>query len=125
LEDASPKRLKHSIAERARQKRKAPQKRGLPHINQPHDAIYHNWFSPFLWSQIVIAGKAAGWKMSASEIHNILQQKDPTVFAKISRTTINGWIDRSGQSPDGQTRHFGWQRMEITSFIPTLVTVVH
>ena len=46
-----------------------------------------------------MAGKDAGWKMSVSEIRNFLQRKDPVVFAKISRTTINEWIDRSGTKP--------------------------
>ncbi len=35
-------------------------------------AMYVNWHSPFLWSQIA-AGQRVGWQMSASEIHNELQ----------------------------------------------------
>jgi hypothetical protein len=31
-------------------------------------AKYHNWFTPFVWSQIQIAAKKVGWTMSASEI---------------------------------------------------------
>jgi hypothetical protein len=46
-----------------------------------------------------MAGKDAGWRMSASEIRNSLRRRDPMVFAKISRTTINEWIDRSGSKP--------------------------
>lgn len=49
--------------------------------------------------QILEAGKAVSWEMSASAIRNWLQKKDPTVFEKISQTTINGWIDRSGPQP--------------------------
>jgi hypothetical protein len=37
--------------------------------------------------------------MSSSAIRNWLQKKDPAVFGKISRTTISGWIDRSGDRP--------------------------
>ena len=74
-------------------------KKGCPSVHQAHNAVYHNWFSPFLWSQILIAGQEAGWKMSTSEIHNWLQKRDPTVFAKISWTTINEWIDWSGLRP--------------------------
>jgi hypothetical protein len=37
--------------------------------------------------------------MSASEIRNILQRRDPMVFTKISHTTINEWIDQSGPKP--------------------------
>ncbi len=36
-------------------------------------AMYVNWHSPFLWSQIEAAGQRVGWQMSASEIHNELQ----------------------------------------------------
>ena len=43
-----------------------------------------------------MAGKEAGWQMSSSEIRNQLQSKDLVVFAGISQTTINSWIDRSG-----------------------------
>jgi hypothetical protein len=106
LEDTMAKRQKHSIAElsrpnraeleRAREKRKETQKKGRPQFLKARDAVYHNWFSPFLWSQIVSAGKESSWQMGASDIRNRLQRKDPVVFAGISRTTINSWIDRSG-----------------------------
>jgi hypothetical protein len=106
LEDVPAKRQKHSIAElsrpnraeseRVREKQKETEKKGRVRIHKVRDAVYHNWFSPFLWSQIILAGKEAGWQMSASDIRNRLQRKDPVVFAGISRTTINGWIDRSG-----------------------------
>jgi hypothetical protein len=79
--------------------RKETQKKGRPRIHKARDAVYHNWFSPFLWKQILMAGKDAGWRMSASEIRNSLRRRDPMVFAKISRTTINEWIDRSGSKP--------------------------
>jgi hypothetical protein len=101
--------LKHSIAElsrpyraeteRRRLKKKEVQAKGRPLIHKARDAVYHNWFSPFLWSQIVNTAKEVGWRMSASAIRNLLQRKDPTVFAGISRTTINSWIDRSGSIP--------------------------
>ena len=106
LEDVPAKCQKHSIAElsrpnraeseRVRQQRKETEKKGRPYVHKARDAVYHNWFSPFLWSQITSAGKEAGWQMGASEIRNRLQRKDPVVFAGISRTTINSWIDRSG-----------------------------
>jgi hypothetical protein len=109
LEEAPPKHQKSSItelsrphraeAERACQKRKMIQKKGRPSVHQARNAVYHNWFSPFLWSQILIAGQEAGWKMSASEICNWLRKRDPTIFVKISQTTINEWIDRSGPRP--------------------------
>ena len=46
-----------------------------------------------------MGGKDAGWKMSTSEIHDFLRRKDPIVFANISRTTINEWIDQLGTKP--------------------------
>ena len=109
LEDAPVKRQKHSVAETSRpnwtqkkwtqEKRKKTQKKGCPSVHQARDAVYHNWFSPFLWMQILAAGIEVGWEMSASAIRNYLRKKDPTVFANISRTTINEWIDRSGPRP--------------------------
>ena len=86
-------------SEHTRQKRRETQKRGRPRVLEHKNAVYHNWFSPFLWSQILLAGKAVGWQMSASAIRNSLQKKDPAVFGNISRTTINEWIDRSGDRP--------------------------
>ena len=86
-------------SERTRQKRKAMEKRGRPRVHETRNATYHNWFSPFLWSQILLAGKAAGWQMSASMIRNWLQKKDPRVFGNISQTTINEWINRTGDQP--------------------------
>jgi hypothetical protein len=109
LEDAPTKRQKHSVAElsrpnraqqeRGRQEKKETQKKGRPRVHQARDAFYHNWFSPFLWRQILAAGTEVGWEMSPSAIRNWLQKKDPAVFAKISRTTISEWIDRSGSRP--------------------------
>jgi hypothetical protein len=54
--------------EQVHQKNKETQKKGQPCIHEARDAIYHNWFSPFLWTQILAAGKAIGWQMSASAI---------------------------------------------------------
>jgi hypothetical protein len=75
------------------------EKRGHPRVHETKNATYHNWFSPFLWSQIFLVGKAAGWQMSASMIRNWLQKKDPRVFGNISQTTINEWINRTGDQP--------------------------
>ena len=106
LEDAPAKRQKHSVAElsqpnraqkeRSCQEKKETQKKGWLRVHQARDAVYHNWFSPFLWNQILTAAIEVGWEMSPSAIRNCLQRKDPTVFAKILRTTISEWIDWSG-----------------------------
>lgn len=109
LEDTPSKRPKLSVAELSRpnqaesertcRKHREAQQRGHPRVLEHKNTVYHNWFSPFLWSQILLAGKAVGWQMSASAICNCLQKKDPAVFGKISRTTINEWIDRSRDRP--------------------------
>jgi len=103
LEDTPSKRPKLSVpelsrpnraeSERTRRKHMETQQRGRPRVLEHKNTVYHNWFSPFLWSQILLAGKAVGWQMSALVIRNCLQKKDPAVFGKISRTTINEWID--------------------------------
>jgi hypothetical protein len=94
LEDAPMKCQKHSVVELSQpnqaqkepthEERKKGQKIGCPHVHQVEDAVYHNWFSPFLWTQILAAGVEVGWEMSASAIINCFQKKDPTIFAKIS-----------------------------------------
>jgi hypothetical protein len=62
-------------------------------------AKYHNWHTPFIWRQIQLAAKRVGWRMSATEIVRDLQKHDPEVFAGLRRTTVNSWIDRSGDKP--------------------------
>jgi hypothetical protein len=70
----------------------------MPH-KVPRPAKYMNWFSPFLWSQINTAARITGWKMSATEIVHELRKHNPETFGKISRTTVNEWIDRTGDRP--------------------------
>jgi hypothetical protein len=108
LEDKPPKCHKHSIAElscperaqkeRVRQKKKY---KGRTQKHEARNAVYHNWFSPFLWSQIDGAVKhpAVGRNMSSWNLVKVLQQKDPVVFEKLTRSTIENWIDRSGTTP--------------------------
>jgi hypothetical protein len=67
--------------------------KGRKRKNEPRPAKYHNWHTPFCWSQIKIAAKQAGWKMSASAIVRALNRMDPDTFAGISRTTVEAWID--------------------------------
>ena len=63
------------------EKRKA---QGRKRKYEPRPAIYHNWLTPFCWTQIVIIAKQVGWKMSASAIADGLKKRDPITFAKIS-----------------------------------------
>lgn len=107
LTDSTPSSSAHSIAELSRparelkkiikDKTKKPQGRKTKIPDRP--AKYHNWFSPFAWSQICIAAKKAGWDMSASRIVKAAQLSDPVVFAGLARTTVNSWIDRSKTRP--------------------------
>ena len=105
--DKSLKKIKGNIPELTRparelklkmraEKRKA---QGRKRIHQPRPAKYHNWLTPFCWTQISIVAKQVGWGMSASAIEDGLKKRDPITFANIRRTTINGWIDRSGDTP--------------------------
>jgi hypothetical protein len=63
--------------------------------------MYHNWFSPFLWSQIELGAKHPSVRKSLStyQLVKVMQQKDPITFGGLSRSTIEGWIDRSGAVP--------------------------
>ncbi|KAN0105518.1 hypothetical protein V8E52_010957, partial [Russula decolorans] len=108
LEDSRPKRAKASIAELSRpdrahneslRKKNKPQGRKQKHLKK--DAKYHNWFSPFLWSQIEAGAKhiSVGKSMSTYYLVKVMQQKDPITFGGLSRSTIEGWIDRSGKIP--------------------------
>jgi hypothetical protein len=109
LEDRASKKPKHSIAEQSRPARELKEhirhrdrkRQGRKRVHEPKDATYTNWHQPFLWSQIVDAAKdpAVGRSMSATAIRNVLIKKNPTTFARIARTTINGWIDHSKTPP--------------------------
>jgi hypothetical protein len=105
--DESVKMIKGNVAELTRparailekiknQKHKPP---GRKRKNQSRPAKNTNWLTPFCWSQIVIVAKQVGWKMSASAMADALKKRDPITFAGINRTTIDGWIDRSGDRP--------------------------
>lgn len=85
-------------------KGKHPQ--GRKKKNERHIATYHNWHTPFLWSQIASAAKhpSVGWKMSSTEIVNLLKRQDPMTFGGLARTTVESWIDRSGDKPKWSDR---------------------
>ena len=95
----------HSIAELSRperaQKERVRQKKkykGRTRKHEAREAIYHNWFSPFLWSQIDGAVKhpSVGRNMSSWNLVKVLQQKDSIVFEKLSCLTIENRIDQTG-----------------------------
>lgn len=70
---------------------------GRPRVHEHRDAKYHNWFSPFLWTQIEQGAKhpSVGRRMSTWNLVKVMQKQDPVTFKKLSRNTIEAWIDRS------------------------------
>ena len=105
--DKSLKKIRGNIPELTHPARELTEKmravkckaQGRKRINEPRPAKYHNWLTSFCWMQISIVAKQVGWQMSASAIEEGLKKRDPITFVKIRRTTINGWIDRSGSMP--------------------------
>lgn len=72
---------------------------GRKQTNKARPAKYQNWHAPACWSQVLLAAKESGWKMSAFEIVRSLKRRDPVIFAGITRETVKSWIDRSGDKP--------------------------
>ena len=66
---------------------------------------YHNWLSPFLFTQIKTARILSGGpKWSTQAIVHDLKKKDPKTFQGLSHSTINRWIDRTGDKPKWNER---------------------
>lgn len=84
--------------------KKHPQ--GRKRKNEHRAATYHNWHTPFLWSQIINAAShpSVGWQMSCTQIVRLLKQRDAITFAGLSRTTVDSWIDRTGDKPKWSAR---------------------
>ena len=61
---------------------------------------YHNWLSPFLFTQIEAARVSSGGpRWSTRAIVHILKKNDPKTFQGLNRSTINRWIDCTGDKP--------------------------
>jgi hypothetical protein len=61
---------------------------------------YHNWFTPFLFKQIDDTRRRSGGpRWSTTAIVKDLKQRDITSFARLNWTTVDGWIDQSGEKP--------------------------
>lgn len=112
LKDDSAKRLcitvprasrpAHDIrAKDAERKGKKPQGRKKTKVVKA--PVYANWHSYFLWQQILSAVKApeVGPGMSATAIVRVLRKRNKEAFEKLSRSTVEGWIDYKAQ--DGPT----------------------
>jgi hypothetical protein len=100
--------MKQNIAEESRPgrafkekaKKRAQEGTSKPRTSKPKkDAVYVNWFTPFLWSQILQAARDVGWQMRAQAIVDLLNQRNPVSFASLNRSTVYDWIDRSGPAP--------------------------
>jgi hypothetical protein len=62
-------------------------------------AALMNWMAPPIWEQILIAGRAAGSKMSPAAIEHYLKLHNPTQFATITAQVIGRWIERPTDGP--------------------------
>lgn len=68
---------------------------GRKKIREPHKRVYKHWKTPFLFKQILLAGKntkdSAG--LSPTGIVKYLQNRDRETFADLAPTTVQGWFD--------------------------------
>lgn len=110
LQDRPPKRFKslaeisrpnRAAAHHVRDVRKRKETRGRKQTNADKDAVYTNWMTPTLWAQIEAAAMhpSVGARMSVTAIINVLQQKNFQMFEHLSHSTVQGWIDRTGDKP--------------------------
>jgi hypothetical protein len=91
------KRQKRNIAElshpnqaeqehaRAKAKGKFKKPPGRKRVHLAQDAVYTNWFTPFLWCQIEAAAKdpSVGHQMGSWKIQNVLRKRAPQSFKHI------------------------------------------
>jgi hypothetical protein len=88
----------HSL--NAKFKEKVRKASGRKSKNKEKRTKYHNWFTPFLFKQIEAARISSGGpKWSTRTIIRDLHKKDCETFKGLYRTTMDGWIDRSGNKP--------------------------
>ncbi|CAK5283597.1 unnamed protein product [Mycena citricolor] len=74
-------------------------KKGSQRAKPKPKSQYKNWLNPLFWPKIEAASQhpSVGPNWSASAIVAVLKQD--VLFSSLSRTTVNGWIDRSGPKP--------------------------
>lgn len=88
----------HHFKKKIKEETRKPQ--GRKALQTEKTTKYINWFTPFLFRQIEQARISAGGpKWSTRAIERELKKKDSVAFAKFSRTTLDDWIDRSGNMP--------------------------
>lgn len=100
LDLAEQSRPKRAIEETLHQSTRKPQGRKRKH--EWETAKYVNWHSPFLWPAIERAAlhPSVGLNMSTTRIKDVLVRVNPdSVYGRLNRSTIEGWIDRTGTRP--------------------------
>jgi len=88
--DPSLKKIKGNIAELTRPARnlkgkihaqnRKPQAQKQKH--KPRATKYHNWLTPFCWTQIVLVVKQVAWRMGASDIASGLKKRIQSPLVK-------------------------------------------
>ncbi|KAK6996843.1 hypothetical protein R3P38DRAFT_3626103 [Favolaschia claudopus] len=71
-------------------------KSGRKRKNEDQQRVYTNWKTPFLFKQILVAGrqtKDAGG-LSSTAIVKYLRTRDRETFANLAATTVQGWFQR-------------------------------
>lgn len=90
LAKAAIKKSKNKIRKPSGQKSFLPEKKSM----------YTNWFTPFLFQQIeevwIVTGDS---KWSTRAIEQELKKSSPDVFRNFRHTTLNEWINYSGNQP--------------------------
>jgi hypothetical protein len=85
---------------RAKFKKERRKPQGRKALHTKVQAKRPNWVTPFLFQQIENARITAGGpKWSTRAIERELKKKDPVTFKNFSQTTIDSWINRSGDVP--------------------------
>jgi hypothetical protein len=88
----------HALNQKFMEKRRKPQ--GRKSKNDDQQTKYHNWLTPFLFTQIESAKVTSGGpRWSTRSIVKELKKRDPKTFQGLSRTTMDKWIDRTGDKP--------------------------
>ncbi|KAJ7196687.1 hypothetical protein GGX14DRAFT_672342 [Mycena pura] len=69
---------------------------GRKKTRETRDRVYTNWMSPFLWSQILVAGRVTKdiQGLSATKTVAHLKKTDPSTFAGLYPSTVQGWFSR-------------------------------
>jgi len=73
--------------------RKTNKPAGRKRKHEISEAKYVNWFSPFVWNQIMIAVRRAGRPWSPRAIVKEAKKLNPKVFDRLTEQVVGRWID--------------------------------